>query len=98
MTKISHVHAMAHQGPTHGGRDRLDLKLLGIHVGAPWSGELIAMAWKLENVYIGVDAYTPTHCGRNCWTPDAWQCAVGLQVARERSGGRQDRRRIKART
>ena len=38
-----------------------DLKLLGIHIGVPWTDEMIAMAWKHENVYIGVDAYAPKH-------------------------------------
>ena len=38
-----------------------ELKLLGIHVGVPWTDEMIAMAWKHENVYIGVDAYAPKH-------------------------------------
>jgi predicted TIM-barrel fold metal-dependent hydrolase len=38
-----------------------DLKLLGIHIGVPWTDEMIAMAWKHENVFIGVDAYAPKH-------------------------------------
>ncbi|MFT4726333.1 MAG: putative TIM-barrel fold metal-dependent hydrolase [Granulosicoccus sp.] len=38
-----------------------DLKLLGIHIGIPWTDEMISMAWKHENVYIGVDAYAPKH-------------------------------------
>ena len=38
-----------------------ELKLLGIHIGVPWTDEMIAMAWKHENVYIGVDAYGPKH-------------------------------------
>ena len=38
-----------------------ELKLLGIHIGVPWSDEMIAMAWKHENVFIGVDAYAPKH-------------------------------------
>lgn len=37
------------------------LKLLGIHIGIPWTDEMISMAWKHENVYIGVDAYAPKH-------------------------------------
>ena len=41
-----------------------DLKLLGIHVGVPWTDEMIAMAWKHENVFIGVDAYAPKHWPR----------------------------------
>jgi predicted TIM-barrel fold metal-dependent hydrolase len=38
-----------------------DLKLLGIHIGVPWTDEMIAMAWKHENIFIGVDAYAPKH-------------------------------------
>jgi predicted TIM-barrel fold metal-dependent hydrolase len=38
-----------------------ELKILGIHVGVPWTDEMIAMAWKHENVFIGVDAYAPKH-------------------------------------
>ncbi len=38
-----------------------ELKLIGIHVGVPWTDEMIAMAWKHENVFIGVDAYAPKH-------------------------------------
>jgi predicted TIM-barrel fold metal-dependent hydrolase len=41
-----------------------ELKLIGIHIGAPWTDEMIAMAWKHENVFIGVDAYAPKH-----WPP-----------------------------
>lgn len=38
-----------------------ELTLIGIHVGVPWTDEMIAMAWKHENVFIGVDAYGPKH-------------------------------------
>ena len=38
-----------------------ELKLIGIHIGVPWTDEMIAMAWKHENVFIGVDAYAPKH-------------------------------------
>ncbi len=38
-----------------------ELKIIGIHVGTPWADEMIAMAWKHENVFIGVDAYAPRH-------------------------------------
>ncbi len=38
-----------------------DLRLLGIHIGVPWTDEMIAMAWKHRNVFIGVDAYAPKH-------------------------------------
>jgi predicted TIM-barrel fold metal-dependent hydrolase len=43
-----------------------ELKLIGIHVGIPWTDEMIAMAWKHENVYIGSDAHSPKY-----W-PDAF--------------------------
>ncbi|MGI9239122.1 MAG: amidohydrolase family protein [Woeseiaceae bacterium] len=38
-----------------------ELKLIGIHVGIPWTDEMIAMAWKHENVYIGCDAHSPKY-------------------------------------
>ena len=38
-----------------------ELKLVGIHVGIPWTDEMIAMAWKHANVYIGTDAHRPTY-------------------------------------
>lgn len=41
-----------------------ELTLIGIHIGVPWADEMIAMAWKHENVFIGVDAYGPKH-----WPP-----------------------------
>ncbi|MBT5194308.1 MAG: amidohydrolase [Rhodospirillaceae bacterium] len=41
-----------------------ELKLIGIHIGVPWTDEMISMAWKHENVFIGVDAYAPKH-----WPP-----------------------------
>jgi predicted TIM-barrel fold metal-dependent hydrolase len=41
-----------------------ELILIGSHVGWPWHDEMIAMAWKHPNVYIGLDAYAPKH-----WPP-----------------------------
>jgi predicted TIM-barrel fold metal-dependent hydrolase len=38
-----------------------ELRLIGIHVGIPWTDEMIAMAWKHENVYIGSDAHSPRY-------------------------------------
>lgn len=38
-----------------------ELRLLGIHLGVPWTQEMISMAWKHENIYIGGDAYAPKH-------------------------------------
>ena len=42
-----------------------DLRLLGIHIGVPWTDEMIAMAWKHANVYIGIDAYAPKYLPPN---------------------------------
>ena len=41
-----------------------ELKLIGIHIGVPWTDEMIAMAWKHPNVYIGSDAHSPKY-----WPP-----------------------------
>lgn len=41
--------------------DLPELKLIGIHVGIPWTEEMIAMAWKHENIFIGSDAHAPKH-------------------------------------
>ena len=38
-----------------------ELKLVGIHIGWPWTEEMIAVAYKHPNVYIGTDAYAPKH-------------------------------------
>jgi uncharacterized protein len=38
-----------------------ELKLIGIHIGVPWVDEMIAMAWKHENVFIGSDAHAPAY-------------------------------------
>jgi len=38
-----------------------ELKLIGIHVGIPWTDEMIAMAWKHRNVFIGCDAHAPKY-------------------------------------
>lgn len=43
-----------------------ELKLIGIHVGIPWTEEMIAMAWKHPNVFVGSDAHSPKY-----W-PDAF--------------------------
>lgn len=44
--------------------DLPELKVVGIHVGIPWTDEMIAMAWKHRNVYIGSDAHGPKY-----WPP-----------------------------
>lgn len=38
-----------------------ELKIVGIHIGIPWAEEMIAMAWKHPNVYIGCDAHSPAY-------------------------------------
>ena len=38
-----------------------ELKLIGSHVGIPWTDEMIAMAWKHENVYLCTDAHSPKY-------------------------------------
>jgi predicted TIM-barrel fold metal-dependent hydrolase len=38
-----------------------ELKLIGMHVGIPWTDEMIAMAWKHANVHIISDAHSPKY-------------------------------------
>jgi len=38
-----------------------ELRIIGIHVGIPWTDEMIAMAWKHPNVFIGSDAHSPRY-------------------------------------
>ena len=38
-----------------------ELTIIGIHVGWPWTDEMIAMCWKHDNVYMAGDAYAPRH-------------------------------------
>jgi len=38
-----------------------ELKIIGIHIGIPWHDEMIAMAWKHPNVFIGADAHSPRY-------------------------------------
>jgi uncharacterized protein len=42
-----------------------ELKIIGIHTGWPWVEEMISVAWKHPNVYIGSDAYAPKF-----WKPE----------------------------
>jgi uncharacterized protein len=42
-----------------------ELKIVGIHTGWPWVEEMISVAWKHPNVYIGSDAYAPKF-----WKPE----------------------------
>lgn len=41
--------------------DLPELKLIGSHVGIPWHDEMIAMAWKHDNVYLATDAHSPKY-------------------------------------
>ncbi len=41
-----------------------ELTIIGIHVGIPWTEEMIAMSWKHDNVFIGCDAHSPKY-----WPP-----------------------------
>lgn len=38
-----------------------ELVLIGIHIGIPWTDEMISMCWKHENIYTAGDAYAPKH-------------------------------------
>ena len=38
-----------------------ELKIVGGHIGYPWTDEMIAVAWKHENVYIDTSAYLPRY-------------------------------------
>jgi predicted TIM-barrel fold metal-dependent hydrolase len=38
-----------------------ELRLIGIHIGVPWTDEMISMCWKHENVFTAGDAYAPKH-------------------------------------
>lgn len=38
-----------------------ELAIIGIHIGYPWTEEMISVAYKHDNVYIGSDAYAPKH-------------------------------------
>ncbi len=38
-----------------------ELKIVGGHIGHPWTDEMIGVAWKHENVYIDTSAYLPRY-------------------------------------
>jgi predicted TIM-barrel fold metal-dependent hydrolase len=38
-----------------------ELRILGGHIGYPWTDEMIALAWKHEHVYIDTSAYLPRY-------------------------------------
>ncbi len=53
-----------HARPIYLDRIALDfpeLTIIGTHTGYPWSEELVAMAYKFENVYLGVSAHFPKY-------------------------------------
>ncbi|MBI4333631.1 MAG: amidohydrolase [Chloroflexi bacterium] len=57
-----------HGRPIYLDRIALDfpeLVIIGTHTGYPWCEELIAMAYKFENVYFGVSAHFPKYMERN---------------------------------
>jgi len=45
--------------------DFRDLKIVGSHTGWPWCEELIAMAWKHENVYLDISAHLPKYLDKS---------------------------------
>lgn len=47
-----------------------DLRIVGAHTGWPWVEELVALAWKHRNVYIGTSAHHPKY-----WDPALVQFA-----------------------
>jgi len=38
-----------------------ELKIIGAHTGWPWTEEMISLAWKHENVFLGIDAHHPKY-------------------------------------
>jgi predicted TIM-barrel fold metal-dependent hydrolase len=40
-----------------------ELSLIGIHLGYPWTEEMISVCTKHSNVYMAGDAYAPKHWG-----------------------------------
>ncbi len=47
--------------------DLPELKIIGSHVGIPWHDEMIAMAWKHDNVYMATDAHSPKYWPESVW-------------------------------
>jgi predicted TIM-barrel fold metal-dependent hydrolase len=53
-----------HGRPIHLDRvacDFPDLKMVGAHTGWPWVEELISVCYKWENVWLGIDAWSPKY-------------------------------------
>jgi predicted TIM-barrel fold metal-dependent hydrolase len=38
-----------------------ELNVVGAHTGWPWTEEMISLAWKHENVFLGIDAHHPKY-------------------------------------
>lgn len=38
-----------------------ELSIIGAHTGWPWTEEMISLAWKHENVFLGIDAHNPKY-------------------------------------
>src|SRR5262249_2695901 len=38
-----------------------ELRIVGGHIGYPWTDEMIGLAWKHENIYIDTSAYLPRY-------------------------------------
>ena len=38
-----------------------ELAIIGAHTGWPWTEEMMSLAWKHENVYLGIDAHNPKY-------------------------------------
>ncbi|HKP85384.1 MAG TPA: amidohydrolase family protein, partial [Blastocatellia bacterium] len=38
-----------------------ELKIVGGHIGYPWTDEMIGLAWKHENVFIDTSAHLPRY-------------------------------------
>lgn len=51
-----------------------DLKIIGFHVGWPWTAEMIMLAWKFKNIYIATSNHYPISSWVGdfptaCWDP-----------------------------
>lgn len=44
-----------------------ELTIIGIHLGYPWTEEMISVATKHQNVFMAGDAYAPKHWGQNVY-------------------------------
>ena len=69
-----------------------ELTLIGIHLGYPWTEEMISVCYKHPNVYMAGDAYAPKHWGASAVhyanTYRAGQIPVRHRLVGDRSGAR----------